>query len=137
MNLKPTDVRPGNTLRSHLTQELVEVDWLVIKHLEDGNIQSGYTPNVPVYEPIPLTRELMLKSGFKVFGSDGFISLEAFSPGHPSQRFDIDWSERTGIMVKSRYQADADHFFMRHIEHIHQLQNLYFALTSEELPIKI
>ena len=96
-----------------------------------GVLDSAY--GYDQIEPIPLTEQWLIDFGFEAYGSRGFVSKEAFSPGHPSQRFDIDWSKKTGTMCKSRYQEDNDCFTMRHIKHVHQLQNLYFALTGEDL----
>jgi len=84
-------------------------------------------------KPIPLNKELVLKLGFEKW-QDRYC-LEAWSPGHPSQRFDIDWKDGN-IMMKSRYQGEDDNLLMRHIKNVHQLQNLYFALTGKELEMK-
>jgi hypothetical protein len=40
----------------------------------------------------------------------------------------LNWND--GIFYLIRYG------FINHIKHVHQLQNLYFALTGEELTIK-
>lgn len=83
-------------------------------------------------KPIPLTKEWALRLGFNKW-QDRYC-LEAWSPGHPSQRFDIDWKDGN-IMMKSRYQGEDDNLLMRHIKHVHELQNLYFALTGKELEV--
>lgn len=81
------------------------------------------------YKPIPLTEEWLLKFGFK---SD-----------------DISWeySKRFGnlyimydIKINSIYIHDGSRYdgadIPNEIKHVHQLQNLYFALTGEELTLK-
>ena len=75
-------------------------------------------------KPIPLTEEWLLKFGFekiggylwdcKKLGENRFLN-NPFSPTHFEVR---------GFIPKS------------HIQYVHQLQNLYFALTGEELTIK-
>ncbi len=83
-------------------------------------------------KPIPLTKEWILRLGFNKW-KDRYC-LEAWSPGHPSQRFDIDWKDGN-VMMKSRYQGEDDNLLMRHIKNVHELQNLYFALTGKELEV--
>lgn len=73
------------------------------------------------YEPIPLTEKWLLKFGFikekknrkYVYLFDGF-ELEQSPSG------EIWFENRCGTVIK----------------YIHQLQNLYFAITAEELTIK-
>jgi len=86
-------------------------------------------------EPIPLTEKWLIDFGFYEEASKDRLSIEAWSPGHPSQRFNIDYKEGK-ILLISRYQEDNDFLQMRNIKFIHQLQNLYFALTGKELKLK-
>ena len=68
------------------------------------------------FEPIPLTEEWLLKFGFEKTGS--FYSknnLEFYVNGNSDVRFHMD---------------DYRHIVLNYV---HQLQNLYFALTGEEL----
>jgi len=94
-----------------------------------GLFHSAYSD----LKPIPLTEEWVVRLGFNKW-QDRYC-LEAWSPGHPSQRFDIDWKDGN-VMMKSRYQGEDDNLLMRHIKNVHQLQNLYFALTGKELELK-
>ena len=76
-------------------------------------------------EPIPLTKEWLLKLGFdnryeshwKSTYSDGFGAWD-FILQKPTEERNYYWYE------------------FAKIEYLHQLQNLYFALTGEELIIK-
>ncbi len=86
-------------------------------------------------KPIPLTEEWLIRFGFNTW--KGWLCLDAFSPGHPSQRFDLYWSKEDGFNCKSRYQGDVElGYKMRHIEHVHELQNLFYSLTGEQLTLK-
>jgi hypothetical protein len=68
-------------------------------------------------QPIPLTEEWLLKLGAKKDKIDNTYYL----------------SELEIILPNFfRYKTS----MIRRIEHVHQLQNLYFALTGEELTIK-
>jgi len=71
--------------------------------------------------PIPLTEELLLKFGF-VFGNNhGFyVLLEDNSKG--------DYNYDNVLFVLQYYGDDT-------CKYVHQLQNIYFALTGEELQI--
>lgn len=87
-------------------------------------------------EPIPITEQVLLDCGFEVWEKTGLLIKDAWSPGHPAQRFDLSWSEKTGFLCKSRYQAESEFMTMRHIQHLHSLMNLFFSLTGQELTYK-
>ena len=69
------------------------------------------------YKPIPLTEEWLLKFGF-----DSMFS----GAGYHKNGVEIGNNHNGFYILATSYQ----------IEFIHQLQNLYFALTGEELTIK-
>jgi len=88
-----------------------------------------------MYQPIQLTEEWLLKCGFekKTYAhlTLYYFSLKVLSHGeisfHPKENgFNIDLGTTTG------YQ-----FGTTNIKYVHQLQNLYFALTGEELTVNI
>ena len=69
------------------------------------------------FEPIPLTEEWLLKFGYRKntpFFTDGSI---------------IEFYENNGML----FCELPDNNTILHIKYVHQLQNLYFALTGEEL----
>ena len=82
-------------------------------------------------EPIPLTEEWLLKFGFITFDSKQIYN-EWFLNFDGILKYKIFHSKYTGV----------EEFTMPHsdkpikLKHVHQLQNLYFALTGEELIIK-
>jgi hypothetical protein len=78
-----------------------------------------------------ITRDGLKALGFTTW--QGWMIKDAWPPGHPSQRFDLYWSESDGFMTKSRYQEDQPHFYMRHIKTIADVKMLYLALTGEQL----
>lgn len=74
------------------------------------------------FEPIPLTEEWLVKFGFKRFPWGLVIEDLLF-------RDDIRNScKELWLEVGNGYRV--------HIKYLHQLQNLYFALTGKELTIK-
>lgn len=75
-------------------------------------------------KPIPITEEWLVKFGFDVFGN--YEHTEAVK----SSKDKIDF-----VLVKSQ-GSDWDFDDRVVIACVHQLQNLFFALTGEELTIK-
>src|SRR6185437_2058321 len=77
--------------------------------------------------PIPLTEEWMRKMGFKSYSEKG----DSFAYWHIGDPED----EETGRLWS---KGDIIHLEFPDVElqFVHQLQNLYFALTGEELTIK-
>ena len=82
----------------------------------------------PNYAPIPLTEEWLLKFGFE----------------KQKGKIDIFEKSRLRIWIAARGQSlcylveentTSAHYIPNSLEHVHQLQNLYFALTGEELAI--
>jgi len=75
-------------------------------------------------DPIPLTEEWLLKFGFEN------LSLTPKFDGSKCN-FTFYW-EVDEIVLRENYED----IFITRISYVHQLQNLYFALTGEELEIK-
>ena len=149
--IQPTELRIGNyiqllTMRDgvHIPMgvnfKLVELHAFSFSCVRANNnpaqIEEWLTFSYDFIHPISITEEWLLMGGF-IF-HDGWYCKDAWSPGHPSQRFDLYWSKQDGFMTKSRYQEDNhDVFKMRHIKYIHQIQNLYLSLTGQELKFNI
>lgn len=84
--------------------------------------------------PIPLTEEWLLKAGFEQDGA--YYIKDLF--GSTFIEFDCD-GELYNLFIRQLGEfGESDCIFMSiTIEHVHQLQNLYFALTGKELEFKI
>lgn len=79
-----------------------------------------------VLEGIPLTEEILLKCGFDLIKDNYIIKIDDFLHiGLHCQDYSLLISDSWGHdeLTPTRYIAS-----------LHQLQNLYFALTGEELP---
>jgi hypothetical protein len=86
-------------------------------------------------KPIPLTEEWLLKCGFKKFESTGVVGFDYSD--HNEKTFVYD-KGRFGIV---KWGINSPFFYSNHnlrieLKTVHQLQNLYFALTNEELTWK-
>lgn len=89
--------------------------------------------------PIPLTEEVLLNSGFeKIESRQDYFELSSYDPYNPTPEgcrinvfFDFD-----GVRLWYAFESDGARL-IRRIHYVHQLQNLYFALTGEELNIEL
>jgi hypothetical protein len=128
--IKANDFRIGNYVYyKHPTTDLLihKIEWLDFKEINEfPDIYNEY------HKPIQLTEEILIKCGFKnkmnlmyinIFDGMLCISIKDFSYGLYSteQRFNI------GLSYSNSSK----------IEYLHQLQNLYFALTNEEITIQL
>ena len=121
-----------------LSNSFIKVAMIHPEHGEKFHPLTWYGDDL---KPIPLTEEWLLKFGFEKFVYD---------------------SEETGYGTEYKLKASEDVFMVysddfslglysdesreendmaviptyEHIKHVHQLQNLYFALTGEELTQK-
>lgn len=115
------ELRIGNIVGYKGTSEIAFVELIHKNHFDCRDEFGEFTPNAK-YEPIPLTEEWLLKFGFKRIEVEGY-------PVFLNKIFAIEF-----------YEEESDVLFenisIAQIKYVHQLQNLYFALTGEELTIK-
>jgi hypothetical protein len=85
-------------------------------------------------EPIPLTKELLLKCGFiQDDRTEGYEKNGVTLASNRTVTHDED-----GKLYLVNYDESFGNFPISiPTKHIHQLQNLYFALTGEELDVKL
>jgi hypothetical protein len=83
-------------------------------------------------KPIPLTEEWLLKMGFDISSSSGY--------NIKNNGIEIDvWFNDDGLINDiqiSSTNISGAYPNIKHFQYVHQLQNLYFALTNEELTMK-
>ena len=75
------------------------------------------------FEPIPLTEEILLKCGFEK--EDEYMELQV------NEHLSIIWIGYLGLLIDGSIIGLIDN------DYLHQLQNLYFALTQTELEVKL
>jgi hypothetical protein len=107
--MKANELRIGNWVNNN--EEDYQITSATISQLERGDSKA---------EPIPLTESLLLKFGFEKV-KDSF-----FKKG-----FHI-YEEDNNFYYYLRDEGMMD----VHINFVHELQNLYFALTKKELTMK-
>jgi hypothetical protein len=103
-------------MRKHVGYEL----WA---YYRNGSIKSKEPT------PIPLTEEWLLKFGFvkSPAGNSVYLSI-------PELKAEIHFENFMGGMVCVLYCSTGS-FIPNEIKYLHQIQNLYFALTGEELKL--
>ena len=139
--MKATELRIGNYVYYGHTTHIVSgihgnkvYSWWVkdgepvieyeAKDISGTQVENPYIDVISQYEPIPLTEEWLEKFGFDIKDKDR-----------------LDWVK--GAFNLERSNEDNNKFCFEVYSHyipldyVHQLQNLYFALTREELTIKL
>ena len=120
MNSK--ELRIGNLVQCKVTQHEAIIE-MIDSQCSVCSLQDGLC-DLHLLEPIPLTKEWLLKLGFE------YCQLKT------SKRF---WLPNFNIRIfnrNSKTKVSYRNITFEHILYVHQLQNLYFALKGEELPIK-
>lgn len=92
-------------------------------------IDAGKIPHSTWYNPIPLTEDWLIKFGFQ-YDYEGNLFLEPIHDDTEAN-FYFHW-EVDELVLRDSFED----VFMSRLNYVHQLQNLYFALTGEELTIK-
>ena len=125
--IKANEVRVGNLV--YCDNVIIPAGLTVFELLFSGK---------KVLEPIPLTEEWMLKFGFERVSEKWFCFKDRF--------YLLAHSHTIYHPVESKYELKfldlylksdgVQHAMIGSIKYVHQLQNLYFALTGEELTIK-
>lgn len=121
--MEAKELRIGNYYNHH--GEVVIVTPIVIKCIYESS-------EIEWCEPIPLTEEWLKKLGFEEYsdalGKHGLYDLK------PLQGFTYSIHSKKVIIMQDGNSLS--HKLNKEILYVHQLQNIYFALTGNELTIK-
>ena len=122
MTPKANELRIGNYLNGKQGHVIItEIRENNIVKIQD-NTSSFYVGTC--LEPIQLTEEWLFKFGFlKDLENDIFLNINAYAF--------LYWQNNRVELLD-----DYNNFMISHCDYVHQLQNLYFALTGEELSLK-
>ncbi|MDR4892255.1 MULTISPECIES: hypothetical protein [unclassified Chryseobacterium] len=125
--MKPQELRVGNLVYVPGLFEpsaLVEPVEFIYSNGEIGT--KSTEAHASYYRPIELNEDWILKFGFEKTTPDGWMCLNICN----------DWTFlywHKGVLELS---VNRHSVVLKHIESVHELQNLIFALTGEELTIK-
>jgi hypothetical protein len=104
----------------------------------DGNAGDVWECKPEELQGIPITEELLTKMGARKVTDIGWNVVESYSAGVRIELRVILFSE-SEIDVKIRRSTPhwEDYFQGSSIHYLHELQNLYWDLTKQELKIKL
>ena len=88
------------------------------------------------FEPIPLTEEILLKCGFKKT-EEYYAADEENVDVYTIGCFDIAFIDNEYKLWISIDEDSYYNFAWTEIKYLHQLQNIYFALTGQELEVNL
>ena len=118
------EFRIGNFINYRIVDKMDErKEWLEVSEIDHDDLRIfgiKYETNQD-YQPIEITEDWLCKLGFNKTGGtyefiDGLVELVF----HKGEVFEV---------IEGQWKS------FKHIKHLHQLQNLYFALTGRELTV--
>ena len=133
--MKTEELRIGNYVKETVDNKAVTIASIiqVERDIFDFEVKDSDGIFIDVgdqIEPIPLTEEWLIKFGFEIYcDSSNYLSIYVENIGI------LYWSINEDLLrieVLSRRNTSK---LFKHVKSVHQLQNLYFALTGKELTI--
>jgi hypothetical protein len=133
-NLIP-ELRVGNILfygEEQTLSRVLSIDQvkgsITVCYLAAILMQDGWT-TLCSCNAVPITQDRLKKLGWAFYNgkTSGTMTKDCHAP-----KIDLDFVDGC-IQTKSHYQGEEFYKKMRHIKYVHQLQNLYYFLTGEEL----
>lgn len=114
--MKANELRIGNWVKSNKSGNEFQ---FTSYHFNDLDVVLTSNPPKPLIEPISLTEEWLIKLGFKTNDKCWYFK------GNFRYNAIVKYWQWYGVNIQDSL-----------IKHVHQLQNLYFVLTGEELTFK-
>lgn len=126
--MKATELRIGNLVEIGINKNgssiLGEVEGYANYSILAKSNGNCIMIKIDCVKPIPLTEEWLLRFGFVKIENNWKCLDLIFAT--------ISWERSAGIALS----FDKESIFLPNTKYVHQLQNLYFALTGEELTLK-
>ena len=125
--MKATELRIGNYHLYHIVDKYDERgEWDEVSQIdaEDFRILGNF--DCPEYKPIPLDEEWLQKLGYCRYDE----RVDYFYDGNFRTRIDLHKCE---FKFYSFCEVSNEQWYLLTVQYVHQLQNIYFALTGEEL----
>ena len=122
--LNPESLRLGNFILKN--GKIYKITTLFFVDLHDGTVRENYN-NSYVIEPIKLTEEWLNKLGLNVnkwFCENSYCVVE-----------DKTGDTSYGWCMKVQNASHTKEIEFGYFKYVHELQNLYFALTGRELTV--
>jgi hypothetical protein len=139
--MKANELRIGNYVRFSEDGTIFTVDSIEEKGLVVQNEEETAWIELEEFEPIPLTEEWFLKFGFEIKNHFSIHKTPIYFKGEMDIDYCFsyaDFREDYSFYVEytdSPFDSDTDKLYpvSLGIKYVHQLQNLWFTLTGEEL----
>lgn len=138
--MKIQELRIGNLVKCKTSNDsaiysVFQIDGLGLKVRLSHPRHTEFTP-IDRIKPIPLTEEVLLKCGFSDKDyKQGYIGID-YKSGAMTFDFVLNKPGVMGNWNKCYTFSLPDYRFVN-IDYLHQLQNLFFDLTGEELEVKL
>lgn len=132
--MEAKELRKGNIVQNDVLdifkKGFINIEARHIFEIAVKESAQGYDNYVDFFKPIPLTEEWLFKFGFQKdlnwkISLDNFYFLELMRIG-----------EEYSAFHEKKPSEEYAHKLVR-VKYVHQLQNLYFALTGEELQLQL
>lgn len=114
----------GNTIDTYQTYKPCKVNINVLKDIVQENMERPEAI-LSAWQPIPLTPELLEECSL-IYDGEYFVIKNSYFELKPTE------DGKFQLTINS-----AEYETKLIVEYLHQLQNLYFALTGEELEIAL
>jgi hypothetical protein len=130
--MKASELRIGNFVKG----KEMNVCWTV-EAIDSNSIFSfGKWRSLDAFEPIPLTEEFLLKFGFVSSMPYEFFTKWTFQNNNSRIKGWVLFFFNGKICRRYLGKKNSIYWNKIKIHHVHQLQNLYYALTGKELTLK-
>jgi hypothetical protein len=123
--IKAQELRIGNWVLGNNTYQQIEIEQL------EYLLNDKFSPHAAI-QPISLTPELLEKCGFKKRLSSDKVLYHFFQGENPVTH---DWLIDLNWIIGREYPFYKNGYHQ--IRSLHQLQNLFYCLTGEELNIDL
>lgn len=132
--MKANELRIGNLVNYHIVDSLDErKEWDEVSIIDADDIKIlDENPDDESYSPIPLTGEILLKCCFKKTeeGYESIINGFRICLSYGKYLMWCHYDDKLYLSIDDCYGIGSP------IEYLHQLQNLVFVLTGEELNVE-
>ena len=108
----------------------INYEWEAMEHIIYDMGHVGFS--VDELSPIPITPEWLERLGFELISD----SIHIWNKPDESKDGYFSWSKGEGLSFSNYYHDYGAVIQFPHIKSVHQLQNLYHALTGQELTVK-